>query len=85
MDRSSDGRPSDFQTSCSLSVLMNLLKSNPWSSAASHHLSQWRVTGIHPVASKIKRFFLVQANDRKQKYQQFEKEHQNLENEAAVT
>lgn len=39
IERSSEGSPSAFHPSCSLSVLMNLLKSNPWSPAASHHFA----------------------------------------------
>ena len=49
-----------------------------------HNSSQSGMTGIHTVAGKIK-VFLVQTNDRKQKYQQFGKELKNLDNEAKVT
>ena len=49
-----------------------------------HNSSQSGMTGIHTVTAKTKGF-LVQANDRKQKHQKFEKEHKNLENEATVT
>ena len=49
-----------------------------------HDSSQSGMTG-NPHSNGENEGFLVQANDRKQKHQKFEKEHKNLENKATVT